>query len=47
MRTQIALLLAVIVASGAAELIVSSKDNRDETYWNSTPAPETVRAGRR
>lgn len=44
MRTQIALLIAAIAAAGAAEYIVSTTDDRDEAYWNRTPAPETVRA---
>ena len=47
MRTQIALLVAAIAAAGAAEFIVSTTHDRDEAYWNSTPAPETVRAAER
>jgi hypothetical protein len=47
MRKQIAVLVAAIVAAGAAEFIVSTTDDRDDAYWNSTPAPETVRAARR
>ena len=44
MRTQIALLVATVVAAGATELLVSATDDRDEAYWRSTPAPENVRA---
>ena len=47
MRTQIALLVAAIAAAGAAEYIVSTTDDRDEAYWNSTPAPQIVRAENR
>ena len=44
MRTQIALLVATIVAAGAAELIVSTTDDRNDAYWKSSPAPENVSA---
>jgi hypothetical protein len=44
MRTQIALLVAAIAAAGAAELIVSTSDDRNEAYWRSSPAPENVSA---
>ena len=44
MRKQIAVLVAAITAAGVAELIVSTTDERDEAYWNSTPAPHEVRA---
>jgi hypothetical protein len=47
MRKQIAVLVTVIAAAGAAELVVSTTDERDEGYWNSPPAPSELRAGGR
>jgi hypothetical protein len=37
MRMQIAVLLLVVAASGTAEALVSTLDERDESYWKSSP----------
>jgi hypothetical protein len=37
MRMQIAVLVLVVAASGAAEALVSTLDERDDAYWKSSP----------
>jgi hypothetical protein len=46
MRIQIALLAAAIAAAGAAEIVVSTTDDRDEDYWRSAPATPRDAAAR-